>query len=112
MGRPTTDQLTTMALAALEQVAAQCRHGPQPQTRPIAVVLAYLAHVSRANERWPFDQIWRDMKADCRVMRTAQVSAALNAIYEALGRRREIEVMSAFEQEAAAAHGPPDGYPR
>jgi hypothetical protein len=111
MGRPTAGQLTTMALAALEQVAAQCRHRPQRQTRPIAVVLAYLAHVSRAQDRWPFDQIWRDMKDDCRVTRSAQVSAALNAIYEALERRREIEAMSAFEREAAETHGPAQGFP-
>ena len=101
-----------MALAALEQVAAECRHEPQLQTRPIAVVLAYLAHVSRARDRWPFDQFWREMKDDCRVTRAAKVSAALNAIYEALGRRREIELMSAFEREAAESHGPPAGYPR
>ena len=100
-----------MALAALEQVAPQCRHGPHLQTRPIAVVPAYLAHVSHAQDRCPLDQFWRDMKVDCR-SRAAKVSAALNAIYEAFGRRREIEVMSAFEREAAAMHGPPTGCPR
>lgn len=111
MGRPTTEQLTTMALAALEEAAARCRHEQQPQARGIAVALAFLAYMSRSTNRHFFDRFWRALRTDCQVQRSAEASAALNAIYEAVGRRREIEVMSAFEQAARDVYGAPPGYP-
>lgn len=111
MGRPTTEQLTTMALAALEEVVALSRHYVQPQTRGVAFALAYLAHVSAAKDRWFFDDFWRAMLCDCRVSRPARLGAALTAIYNSLGRPRDIEVVSAFQRAANEKHGAPAGYP-
>ena len=111
MGRPTTEQLTTMALSALEESAARCRHAVQPQSRGIAVALAFLAYVSRSTDRHFFDRFWRALRTECQVQRSAEASAALNAIYEAVGRRREIEVMSAFERLSQQEYGPRSGYP-
>jgi hypothetical protein len=111
MGRPTTEQLTTMALAALEEVAARCRHEPQPQTRGIAVALAFLAYVSKSADRYHFDRFWRTLRTECRVQRAAEASASLNGIYEAVGRRRAIAVMSAFQTMASELYGPAPGYP-
>jgi len=111
MGRPTTEQLTTMALSALEEAAARCRHKVQPQSRGIGVALGFLAYVSRSTDRHFFDRFWRALPTECQKQRSAEASAALNAIYEAVGRRREIEVMSAFERAAQDEYGPPSGYP-
>lgn len=111
MGRPTTEQLTSMALAALEEAAALCRHEPQPQTRGIAVALAFLAFVSKSTDRYHFDRFWRTLRTDCRVQRGAEASASLNGIYEAVGRRREIEVISAFQRAATEVYGAAPGFP-
>lgn len=111
MGRPTTEQLTTMALAALEEVAALSRHHPPGQARGIALALAYLAHVAGMPDRWFFDDFWKAMQCDCRVSRPARLNAALTAIYDALGRRRELDVVSAFQRAANEKHGAPAGYP-
>lgn len=112
MGRPTTEQLTTMALAALEEVAARSRHAPQEQTRGIAVALAFLAHVAKSPDRYHFDRFWRTLRKDCRVTRGAEASASLNGIYEAVGRTREIEIISSFQLAASEAYGPAPGYPQ
>lgn len=112
MGRVDDARLINMALAVLEEVAARSRHTPQPQSRGVALALAYLAHASRAQDRWPFDNLWRSMKLDCRVHRAASISASLNAIYSALGRQRDVTVMSAFEREATELYGPLASYSR
>lgn len=107
MGRPTTDQLITMALSALEEAAARCRHEPQSQTRGLAVALAFLAHVARSGDRYQFDRFWRSLRLECRTYRAAEAYSSLNGIYEAIGRSREIEVISAFEKAARQVYGPP-----
>lgn len=106
MARPDQQQLVAMALAALEEIAALARHRPQPQSRGVALALAYLAHVSSRTDRWPFDAYWRALTLDCDKTRAAHVSAPLNAIYEAVGWTREIAAMSKFEQQANAIYGP------
>lgn len=111
MGRPTTEQLTTMALAALEEAAAGCRHELQEQTRGIAVALAYLVYVSRTDDRSHYDGFWRALKLECRVTRGTYASAALEGIYRAVGRQREREVVTAFQQAAREQYGPAPGYP-
>jgi hypothetical protein len=111
MGRPSTEQLVTMALAALEESAARCRHEPQEQTRGLAVALAYLAYVSSAPDRSPFDEFWRALRSECRVSRGTYASSALEGIYRAVGRIREREVVTAFQQAAHERYGPPPGYP-
>lgn len=108
----TESQLTNMALAVLEQVAARSRHVPQRHTRGVALALAYLAYASRAQDRASFDGFWRAMRQECQKIRATNVSACLNGIYKALGRRREIQVMSAFEQEANELYGPAPSYSR
>ncbi len=111
MGAPTKDQLTKMALAVLEEAAALSRHHAPPQTRGVALALAFLARVSSADDRWPFDEFWRAMKSDCRVARPARLNAALSAIYEMLGVARDLAVISAFQRAANRLHGAPRGYP-
>lgn len=111
MGRPTTEQLTNMALAVLEEVAALSRHQLPTQTRGVALALAYLAFVGAAPDRWFFDEFWRAMRCDCRVARPARINAALSAIYDAVGRRRELDVISAYQRAANATHGAPEGFP-
>ena len=105
MGRPTTEQLTSMALAALEEAAALCRHEPQPQTRGLALALAFLAHVSERSDRYQFDRFWRCLRIDCNTMRPAEAFSALNGIYEAVARTRELETISAFQRAAAMTYG-------
>jgi hypothetical protein len=111
MGLTTKEQLTTMALAALEEAAARCRHEQQPQTRGLAVALAFLAYVSRSSGRYHFDRFWRCLRTECRVTRGAEANSALNGIYEAVGRRRDVKVISAFQQAAREACGPAPGFP-
>jgi len=112
MAQVTESQLTNMALAVLEQVAARSRHVPQQQSRGVALALAYLAHVARPRDRSAFDGLWRAMRTECRITRAAYISANLNRIYTALGRRRETAMMSAFEREANELYGPPYSYSR
>ncbi len=57
------------------------------------------------------DRFWRALRNDSRVMRSAEASASLNGIYDAVGRRREIETMSAFERAAREVYGAAPGYP-
>ena len=111
MTRPTTEQLTSMALAVLEEVAALSRHHHPAQTRGIALALAFLAHVSMAPDRWFFDEFWRAIRCDCRVTRPARINAALSAIYDAVGLRRDLKAISAFQVAANALHGTFEGYP-
>jgi hypothetical protein len=111
MGRPTTEHLTSMALAALEEAAAGCRHELWPQTRGIAVALAFLAYVARSSDRYHFDRFWRALRAECRVTRAAEASASLNGIYEAVGRQRETVIVSAFQRAAQDIYGPAPGFP-
>ena len=101
-----------MALSALEEVAARCRNEPQPQARGIAVALALLAYVSKSSDRYHFDRFWRALRTECRDTRGAEASSALNGIYKAVGRRRELEVISAFQQAARESYGPAPGFPQ
>ena len=98
------DRLIGMALAAIEDVAARCRHAPQPRTRSLAMVLAYLAsrRIDHAN-REPFDVYWRALTTAYSVTRAAMVNSAVNGIYLALGLRRPST--TAFESAAQRALG-------
>jgi hypothetical protein len=89
-----------MALATLEEVAAHCRQGAQPQTRGLAMALAYLAHVAEPPDRSWFDRFWRCVKNNCHVTRPAEASASLNGIYIAVGRTRELSTISFYERAA------------
>ena len=92
-------RLTNMALAALEEAAALCQMGRVERTRAPAMVLAYLAaHTS--SPRWPFDSFWRALATKRDRDRWSGVNAALNAIYLAIGEKRDVATTSKFEGEA------------
>ncbi|MDV3256956.1 MAG: hypothetical protein LOX97_04075 [Sphingomonas sp.] len=112
MATPNREQLISRALEVLEEVAALSRHAAPEHSRGIGLALGFLAHVSGPGERWPFDEFWRAMRADCRVARPARLSAALSAIYARLERNRDLDLVSAFQERANAIHGPPEGFPR
>ena len=79
--------------------------------RGLAVALAFLAYMSRSSDRYQFDRFWQSLRRDFRTHRAAEASSSLNGIYEAVGRRRETKVMTAFEQAAQQEYGPLTGYP-
>ena len=100
-----------MALSALEEVAARCRHAPQRKTRPLALVLAYLASRKLPqSERYAFDQFWRSVATHYGVTRNAMVNAAINGIYLAIGVRRQSTTV--FEDEAKRQLGEIDAMSR
>lgn len=115
MGRVDEQRLKGMALAALEEVAARCRHAPQPKTRAVALALAYLAwrstdpehrHVAKMDARAgtpgnPFALFWVAMAHARPNDRGALIEAALNGIYLAVGIRRDVQKIGTFEREAA-----------
>lgn len=109
---PPTEQLVTMALAALEEVAARCWHERQDQTRGLGVALAYLAYVSRSADRSHFDNFWLALRLEYRISRGTYASAALEGIYRAAGRTRERQLVTAFQQAAHDLYGPPPGFPK
>ena len=105
------ERLVGMALSALEEVAAHCRHAPQRKTRSLALVLAYLASrkVPQA-ERHAFDQFWRSVATHYGVRRNAMVNAAINGIYLAVGIRRQSTTV--YEDEAKRELGEIDAMSR
>jgi hypothetical protein len=97
--RLTPDRLTDMALGALEEVAAQCRHAPVPRSKSLALVLAYLAS-RQPCRRAAFDSFWRSVDHRRPQDRWAGVNASLNGIYLAIGRKRDTAVVSRYETAA------------
>ena len=98
-------RLTHMALVALEEVTACCHVGPVEHSRPLALVLAYLA--SRKVETAThdaFDMFWRSIGKRESNARWGNVNAALNGIYLAVGEARDMAVTSAFESQARSSH--------
>ena len=105
------ERLTGMALSALEEVAARCRHAPQRKTRSLALVLAYLASRKLPqSERYAFDQFWRSVATHYSITRNAMVNAAINGIYLALGIHRQSTTV--FEDEAKCDLGEIDAMSR
>ena len=99
-------RLTEMALAALEEIAARCHLAPQPRSRSLALVLAYLASRRReAASRAAFDQFWRAIAKSETNTRWQSANGALNGIYLAVGEKRDLTITSIFEGEARAARG-------
>lgn len=106
--RPDDSKLTNMALAALEELAALSRYGPIERSRPLAVVLAYLASRSEGG-RHVYDNFW---KAICHPRphdRSAIVQSSLTGIYRNAGQERGVAVVSHFERRAQEimGHNPP-----
>ena len=99
MGRIDDGRLLELALGALEQVAVEARRGPVRRTWALRLALAFLASRQPGDPvRWPFDQFWRALAVERERNRWPLVNASLNAIYVALGRRRDVKTASAFER--------------
>lgn len=96
---PDDSKLAEMALVALEEVAALCHVRSVERSRALAVVLAYLA--SRAQgDRGPYDRFWRAVGTAGPKERWAYVNSALNGIYRAAGRKRDLAIVSLYEKRA------------
>lgn len=95
-------RLVELALGALEEVAATCRYRPAERSWALRLVLAYLASRGRGN-RAPYDMFWRSAGHPRPQDRWAGVNAALNAIYLAADRKRDIEIVSMYEERARKA---------
>ena len=101
MKRLGPEQLRKLALEAIEEAAAASHLGHVPRTRGLALALAWLLHYGKEGEmlpRWPFESFWNDLTCEKEHDRWSGVNAAANAIYLALGERRDPAVQSAFER--------------
>lgn len=97
-------RLVDMALGALEEVAATCHHRPARRSAALRLVLAYLASRGRSDRR-PYRSFWQSVAHPRPQDRWAGANAALNAIYLAVGRKRDIDVVSLYEERARATLG-------
>ena len=108
MMRLTDERLTEMALAALEEVAALCHDRPVPRSKALALVLAYLASRGRP-ARSPYDSFWRAVDHPRPQDRWSSVNASLNGIYLAVGVKRDLDVVSLYEQRERRRAAPATG---
>ncbi|MGE5563104.1 MAG: hypothetical protein ACM3ZV_07310 [Bacillota bacterium] len=93
-----TDQDLDAALLTLERTAAACHVAAQEQTVELGNALRVLMHGTR--EQWPFQNFWRSVAFVRQQERWSNANAALNAIYLAVGRRRDLRLVSRLEAEA------------
>ena len=80
-----------IALTVLEDAAERARHDTVEQTPVIALALACLIMRQAPNQpwvRWPFEAFWRHLPGKSDIGRSANVQAALNGIYLAVGVKR------------------------
>lgn len=98
-------KLTNMALAALEEIAALSRFGPIERSRPLAVVLAYLASRATAADRRVYDNFWRSITHPRPHDRSAIVQAAMEGIYKNAGIKRSLAIVTHFQTKAIAIMG-------
>jgi hypothetical protein len=90
-----------MALGALEEVAAHCHAEPFPRSKALALVLAFLAS-RQLCRRDAFDFFWRSIEHPRPQDRWGSVNSALNGIYLAVNRKRDLDRVSRYEQNARA----------
>jgi len=102
--RPNDSKLTNMALAALEELAALSRFGPIERSRPLAVLLAYLASRSDGG-RIVYDNFWRSLGIEKPYDRSAGIQSSLEGIYRNAGRKRSLTIVSHFERRATEMMG-------
>ena len=98
----TERRLVTIALDALEEAFAAAREQPIRRTWALRLALAFLASRTRHGSspaRWPFDNYWRFLVHERDQDRAANLNAALNAIYLAVGEKRDTARVSLFEQQ-------------
>lgn len=97
------EKLTLFALSALEEATAAAHEQPLRRTWALRLALAYLASKvpQRPPEgRWPFIHYWRSLSHPRPQDRWANMNAALNGIYLAVGHRRDWHRVSEFERDA------------
>lgn len=97
----TERRLVSIALDALEETFAAARDRPVRRTWALRLALAFLAQRTRHGsppDRWPFVNYWRALEHPRPNDRSASLNAALNAIYLAVGERRDTARISLFEQ--------------
>lgn len=100
MRRIDEEHLRRLALEAIEEAAAASHIGPVARTRGLALALAWLRHRGSADvlPLWPFKSFWDGLKSEREHDRWSAVNAAANAIYLALGERRDTSRISTFER--------------
>jgi hypothetical protein len=106
MVRLSEERLVAFALDALEEVVANAHRSPVHRTWALRLSLAYLASRERHGspaDRWPFDNFWRALMHERQQERWANLNASLNAIYLIMGRKRDPQRVSLFEQKAREA---------
>ena len=84
---PLTDQLRDKALLALEDAVQECRYRTPRASFAVRFALAYL-WVYSGGDRRPFDQFWRDFRAQKSPWNFSCADHALGAIYRQLGIER------------------------
>jgi len=97
----TERRLVSFALDALEEALASAREQPVRRTWALRLTLAFLASRTRQGtrpDRWPFDHYWQALEHPRPNDRSASLNAALNAIYIAVGEKRDTARVSLFEQ--------------
>lgn len=96
-------RLLNLAFDALEEAAATAHEQPVTRTWALRLVLAFLASRSSdgtAAGRWPFDHFWQSLAHGREHDRWANINAALNGIYLAVGEKRDMRRVSLFEKRA------------
>lgn len=86
----------------IEEAAAAFHLGLVPRTRALALALAWLRLCATDDvlPLWPFKSFWEALSNERLHDRWSAVNAVVNAIYLALGERRDLERISAFEGSA------------
>jgi hypothetical protein len=96
-------RLIGFALKALEEAAARAHSRPVHRSWALRLALAYLSHCTAnagAPAAWAFELFWRSLEEPKVHDRWGKLNTALNGIYVALGQRRELTLVSRFEQVA------------
>jgi hypothetical protein len=83
------EQLRDKALAAPEEAAEQTYKAPGHRSKAVAFALAYLWAYGSGGDRWPFVSFWRSLAMHNDIGRSQNVNANLNAIYRAVGAKRD-----------------------
>lgn len=102
MDRVDDHALRALALQAIEEAAAASHLGPVAKSRGLALALAWLRHRGGDDvpPAWPFRSFWENLTSAREHDRWSAVNAAVNAIYLALGEKRDLSRMSSFERRA------------
>ena len=102
MSRPTVEQLSCIALDALEEAIAQAERGPVHRSWALRLALAYLA--SLHPRIWcsgdPYRDFWRALSVERRAVRLSAREAALRIIYVRTDSKRDDERVAVIREHA------------